>query len=171
MAGLLGGHGIPKLLPSQTSDMTAVDRHYRVLPPAVTAANIGSLPDVSREDRRRVFSRIYSKRCTYCKDFHSEYSYCSRLKKLNKITMSSDSSESSDEVVDQGDKSDSSDSSVEEEDEEVEGPVGDGWGPKTDPSELSKQLVGFLKKHQRVDTKPITLVLQKEMIRTYFRTV
>ena len=162
MAGLLGGHGIPKLLPSQTSDMTAGDRHYRVLQPAVTAANIGNFPDVSREDRRRVFSRIYSKRCIYCKDFHSELSYCSRLKKLNnKSTMSSDSSESSDEVSDQGDKSDPSDSSVEEGDEEVEGPVGDGWGPKADPSELSKQLVGFLKKHQRVDTKPITLVLQK----------
>ena len=52
-----------------------------------------------------------------------------------------------------------------------EEPVGDNWGPKTAPQKVSKQMTSFLKKHQRVDTKPVTCVLSKEMLSTYFSTV
>ena len=50
-------------------------------------------------------------------------------------------------------------------------PVRDNWGPKAAPKKVSKHMTSFLKKHQRVDTKPVTCVLSKEMLSAYFGTV
>ena len=89
-----------------------------------------------------------------------------------KPDMSSSSEESEEDEV-------PGDSSLEEgeatnsdsDDNGQEAVKSDKWGPQSDPAVLGKQLSGFLKKHQRVDTKEVTLILTKEMLNTYFNTV
>ena len=97
----------------------------------------------------------------------------SRLRTFTDMSDSdSTSASSSDREWDSSDLSDSgSGSGLEEGSGHYEEPVGDNWGPKTAPKKVSKQMTSFLKKHQRVDTKPVTCVPSKEMLSTYFSSV
>ena len=64
-----------------------------------------------------------------------------------------------------GDTSDPSGSGSDEGSGQEEELEADNWGPKTAPQKVSKQMVSFLKKHQRVDSKPVTCVLSKDMLK------
>ena len=97
----------------------------------------------------------------------------SRLRTFAEMSDSdSTSASSSDRERDSSDLSDSgSGSGPEEGSGHYEEPVRDNWGPKAAPKKVSKHMTSFLKKHQRVDTKPVTCVLSKEMLSAYFGTV
>ena len=85
----------------------------------------------------------------------------SRLRTFTDMSDSdSTSTSSSDREWDSSDLSDSgSGSGSEEGSGHYEEPVRDNWGPKAAPKKVSKHMTSFLKKHQRVDTKPVTCVL------------
>ena len=169
MAGLPRGYRIPKVNPSHSPNKPSADddRHYRMPhPSAVCLAVTNSCSsDMSQEQMSKIYANIYSKRCGHCNDFHDSSVYCYRLKRFRMSSSESESESSSD----CGRRSESSESSQSDVPEELL--ENDGWGPRTDPEKTSQTMASFLKKHQRIDNKPVTLVLSKEMIKTYFKTV
>ena len=169
MAGLPRGYRIPKVNPGHSPNKPTAedDRHYRMPhPSAVSLAVTNSCSsDMSQEQISKIYSNIYSKRCGHCNDFHDSSVYCYRLKRLRMSSSESGSESSEDSRMRTLVSKSESSSEYSQSDAPEDLLENDG------PDKTSQTMASFLKKHQRIDNKPVTLVLSKEMIRTYFKTV
>ena len=150
----LGNYVIPKL-PANRPIMVGVERSVDP-----REANIG------------LYASIFARRCVYCRNFHSENSYCFQIKcsimgkhsgsrKRRRSPSDSESSRGSGSGYERSDSEEEGEILNESEDE------GDSGGSEPEADHL-KDFFGAL---GRVDDKDVTLALDKQTIKLYFSTV